>query len=210
MSRLFYSTLFYYIFSVIVSAATPAQVIRKAESVFLNAKTVAAEFKLTIRWQLRDTVEEKSGKITIKNPGKYRVELGNVLFISDGKAFFRYSGRNKQLVINDIVGARSKFQPGEWLFKYSDQYRPLSMARAVLFGEKCSGVTMVPKDKARFKKLKAWISDRTNLPRKIETTDKNDNTATYLITAIRKDVKVGNALFRFSPPKGTEIIDMRE
>jgi outer membrane lipoprotein-sorting protein len=210
MTRLFYFFLFYYIFTGAVFAVTPTGIIKKAEKTFLNAKTIAADFNLTINWSLKETVEEKKGKLFFKHPEKYRIELDRALFISNGETFYRYSSRTKQLVVNDILDIRSDFQPGEWLFKYSDKYKPVSMESAVLFEKKCFGVTLVPKKKARFDKLRVWIDNKSGLARKIETTDKNENIATYLITYIAKNTELKNSLFTFTPPKGTEIIDMRE
>ena len=69
---------------------------------------------------------------------------------------------------------------------------------------------MAPKDKARFTSLTAWISEKTGLPLKLETIDKNENNATYLISSMAVGPGLPGALFTITPPKGTEVIDMRE
>jgi outer membrane lipoprotein-sorting protein len=207
---LFCLLFFYYIFASCSLAVTPEALIERAEKEALSASTLTAEFSLAIHWQLRDTTEEKIGKIFLKKPGKYRIELGGNIIVADGETFSRYSPRNKQLVVNNIHDIEGDFQPGTWLFKYSDQYTALKMDTAVVSGERCFGITLSPKKEARFSKLKVWISGKSGLPGKIETTDKNDNTATYAISKITRDTRLDDKLFTLSPPKGTEVIDMRK
>jgi outer membrane lipoprotein carrier protein len=208
---LFCLTFFYYVFNVHSFAITPEELVRQTEKEALGAATLIVDFKLSIHWQLRDTLEEKSGKIYLKKPEKYRIELGDNLIVSDGETFWRYSKKNRQLVINRIRDIESDFQPGQWLFKYSDQYKPAGLDSAVQAGEKCYGVRLVPKEEgARFDSLQVWISGKNSLPIKIETKDKNDNSATYTIDKIVRNTELADKLFRFSPPKGTEVIDMRQ
>lgn len=211
MTRLSWALLFCYIFPVTGPAQTPDEIIRQAEASFLSAKTTEAGFKLRITWKLRDTVEEKNGTLFIQEPDKYRVELDDGVFISDGKTFYRYSGRSKQLVLNRVRDLGNDFQPGSWLFKYSDRFTPMAMDSAKVSGEPCFEIALKPgPDEVRFKALKVWISREKKQARKIETTDRNDNTATYLITRLTHDKAFKPSLFSFKAPKGTETIDMRE
>ena len=199
-----------YIFSVTAFAVNPDEILRKTEKNFLDSRTISAEFELSIRWQLRDTTELKKGKLYLKRPEKYRIELGDALFITDGKTFWRYSARSKQAVESNVKDMQNDFQPGEWLFTYTDKYKPESLDSASIENEKCYGISLIPRDKARFKKLKVWINEKNSLPLKIETTDKNDNLAVYSIISIAKDTPLAKSLFTFRPPKGTEVINMRE
>jgi outer membrane lipoprotein-sorting protein len=105
----------------------------------------------------------------------------------------------------------SGFTPGEWLFRYSDKYRPLSMEEAALGKETCLCVTLTAlEENGRFRRLRVWVTREKYLVRKIETTDRNDNVASYLILSLARDPRFPSSLFAFKPPKGTEVIDMRE
>src|SRR3989339_814978 len=142
MSRFFGTLLFFYIFSCPLFCTTADEWVRKTEETFLKAKTVQAVFTLRIDWKLRDTIEVKSGKIDIYNPDRYRVALDDALFISNGETFYRYSGKGRQLVINDVLDVQQDLTPGSWLFRYSDHYRPVSLDSAEVLGEKCYAVSM--------------------------------------------------------------------
>lgn len=211
MTRLSSLVLFCYIFHGGVPGLTPDEAIKKAEDGFLNAKTLKSEFKLRIDWKLKDTVEEKSGKIFVQHPDKVRVELGDALFISDGRTFYRYSGRARQMVINRSGDMGGDFTPGEWLFRYSGKYRPVSMEATSLEKENCLCVTLTPREKEnRFRQLRVWVAGEACAVRLIETTDRNDNIASYRILRFDRNPRLPASLFAFKPPKGTEIIDMRE
>ncbi|OGJ85639.1 MAG: hypothetical protein A2268_16690 [Candidatus Raymondbacteria bacterium RifOxyA12_full_50_37] len=209
-ARILSAAFIYYLFSHGAWAQSPDSVIAKTEKTIAGAKSLTAEFSLEIRWKLRETVEKKKGKLFLQKPGKYRIELDSSMYVTDGETFWRYSPKNRQLVINDILDVQNDFQPGEWLFSYSAYYSPVAMETAVLAGEKCFTIRMAPKDKARFTSLTAWISEKTGLPLKLETIDKNENNATYLISSMAVGPGLPGALFTITPPKGTEVIDMRE
>ncbi|MFH0919042.1 MAG: outer membrane lipoprotein carrier protein LolA [Fibrobacterota bacterium] len=206
---LFFLTICYILLTQ-ASAITPDELLLRTEKGFLDSKTITADFTLTIQWQLRDTTEKKKGRIYLNRPKKYRIELEDALFITDGSTFWRYSARNKQVVINDVSEMQDGFQPGEWFLKYTDKFKPVGLDSGQIAKARCYIVSLVPKEGDRFRNVTVWINAKSSLPAKFETTDKNDNVAEYLITAITKDKPLADSLFSFRAPKGTEVINMRE
>ncbi|MBL8024760.1 MAG: outer membrane lipoprotein carrier protein LolA [Fibrobacteres bacterium] len=184
--------------------------LKAAETKTLSATTLKTDFTLSIIWILKDTTENKKGSFTLKKPNMYRVELGDAIFVNDGKTVSRYSPGLKQLVIQDSKALGGDFQPGEWLFRYSDRFTSTNGIKENINGTACESFSLTPKEKDRFKKIDVSVSLADSMPRKIRTVDRNDNEATYMLNGIVLNSKIADKTFKFKPPKGTETIDMRE
>jgi outer membrane lipoprotein-sorting protein len=184
--------------------------LKAAETKTLSASTLKTEFLLTIIWVLKDTTEHKKGSFILKKPNMYRVELGEALFVNDGKTFSRYSPGLKQLVIQDGASLGDEFQPGEWLFKYSDRFDASIGVPENIDNIPCESYELTPKTKDRFQKLEISISIADSLPKRIMTIDRNGNEAEYLLNKIKLNEKVSTKVFAIKAPKGTETIDLRE
>lgn len=209
--RLLLIALIYYVFPVNATAADAAGILKNAEAKAMAASTLSADFTLSIRWELRDTTENKKGKLYFKKPETYRVELGDNLILCDGKTLRRHTPALRQYTISPLRGAEADFQPGAWFFRYTDRFKPVALDSADGKGGRVYGILLEPLgDEKRYDRFKVFISATTGLPRAIETTDRSGNAARYEITKIVLNKRLGDKLFIFKPPRGTEVIDLRD
>lgn len=159
---------------------------------------------------MKDTTETKRGSLSIKGKDKYRVEIGDALFVSDGKAMFRYSPGLNQLVIQESSSLTNEFQPSSFFFSYSGRFNISGERQEVIGGIKCITYELSPKAKDRFRSMEVAVSVIDSLPKRILTIDHNGNKAQYVMNNIVLDDKVSDRLFTVKPPKGTEVIDLRD
>jgi outer membrane lipoprotein-sorting protein len=69
---------------------------------------------------------------------------------------------------------------------------------------------LVPKDDQSFiKSVKMWVEDGTWVVRKVQIIDVNDTETVYTVVELKINTRVNDALFTFTPPAGTEVVDLR-
>jgi len=71
-------------------------------------------------------------------------------------------------------------------------------------------IKLVPKDDRSFvKSVKLWVVQGTWDVRKIMVVDVNETETTYVIDRLSLNATLNDTMFSFSPPPGTEIVDLR-
>lgn len=65
------------------------------------------------------------------------------------------------------------------------------------------------KENAAIPSIRLWVDARTGFPARIEYTDFNNDLTTYRLWGFRPDRKVSDEAFRFVPPPGVEVVDLR-
>jgi outer membrane lipoprotein-sorting protein len=69
---------------------------------------------------------------------------------------------------------------------------------------------LVPKDDQSFvKSMKVTIDEGSWIIRKVESVDVNDTETTYTVQDVKVNTHVRDSLFTFTPPPGTEVVDLR-
>ena len=204
------------IFVALVSFSQPAlgltgeEIIAKTKQSFAKYKSFSARFEKHFYWALLDNRQaSQKGRIFTLRPDRFRVELENGdKIVADGQAIWSYSGHNGQVVINSYDG---NFRtPWEILINYTDQYRPMAVSQADLDGTPCYELSLEPtKSGSRMAKMKVWIHKKKWHLLKVEQVDVNENVTTYILDEHKTNKKLDDALFRYEPSEGVEVIDRR-
>ena len=58
--------------------------------------------------------------------------------------------------------------------------------------------------------MKIWVDRKRWFLLKVEQLETNDNVTTYILKDHKTNKKLEEALFRFTPPEGVEVIDRRD
>jgi len=189
------------------SAQEPA-VMALVRKNYSGKTAVNAQFDLTTYWSIREREEKKSGELQLAAGEKFRVVLGREVFVSDGKDYYQFSERNSQLIIRSLSDIDLSFHPSRMLS---------SFLTGRTFTEKGRGGGTVElawsgkaSDAGGYKSITAFVEEKTGIIKTLRLVDEDDNINTYVFKKTVFDKPPSNNVFRFSPPKGVEVMDMRE
>ena len=194
-------------------AVTAGEVIERMRDRFARARTYEARFEKRFYWAVQDKHLSRQGHLYTRRPGRFRVQLEDGdLVVADGESIWAYSKANEQVVVTAYDGVVMR-TPWEVLVDYADGYRPVAVERVDLDGREVYRLTLQPMEDVspalRLKRMRLWVEERGWRLLRIEQVDTNDDVSTYILSGHRRDGRLDDDLFRFTPPEGTRIIDRR-
>jgi outer membrane lipoprotein carrier protein len=175
----------------------------------LAVPCMAVEFKVTVTSLLRNGPVTSKGKLLACEDGKFRLESRYLTVVSNGVSLWRYAAENNQVVINNASGEDAALNPLSLLKSRENEYTPTSVLQTKLEGKPCWEIGFSPKeDDAQV--LKIYLSVKNLIPVRIDLSDTDGNSTRYDIQRFQEKQALPETTFTFSPPKGVEVIDMRD
>lgn len=68
-------------------------------------------------------------------------------------------------------------------------------------------MNLVPRQRAEYRSLKAWIDARDGLVRRFELTEHNGNVRRFDLHNLRVNPTIAESVFQFTPPPGARIVE---
>ena len=175
-----------------------------------KAESFTADYTQQFQWKLTGQVQDQNGHIILRGADQFRIETGDQTIVSDGKTLWTYSRLYEQVIVDDIQKAQEVVLPRELLLKFSKDYAPELLGEEIFEDQSCYVIQLNAKsDDVFIRQMKVWVKKGDWLTLKIEHRDLNENITTYIIRNIMLDVDITPDTFRYTPPEGTEVIDMR-
>ena len=202
----------------LLSVSSPAQdlgwtaeeVTEKMREAFAEVSTLRASFIQTVKFGFTNIEQTFEGRLVLKKPKKYRIESEHQTVVTDGTTVWLYSPVNRQLVVDHFKENANSVSPENFLTTLPSTYYVSLLAREETTGRPLLVLRMVPKDDRSFiQSVKLWIDEKKWEVRKIQVVDANETETTYLLKDVETNVRLDDGLFHFSPPEGTEIVDLR-
>ena len=195
------------------AAVTGDEIMERVRDRFARARTYEARFEKRFYWAVLDKHATRQGRIYTHRPGRFRVQLeGGDLVVADGESIWAYSKTNEQVIVSPYDGGVLR-TPWEVLVEYADGYRVVAVERTDLDGREVYMLTLQPTEEVppalRLRRMRLWVEDRGWRLLRIEQVEPNDDVSTFILSGHRRDGRLDDDLFRFTPPEGTEIIDRR-
>jgi chaperone LolA len=195
--------IFILFFVVSVSAQDKGKVyLENVQKKYKSTNDLSADFK-----QLINGKASINGKIFFSKGNKLRLELKNSTIISDGTILWNYNKGQKKVVINNASGSDlSSFSIDKFLYDYP--------SKSIVTLEKEDNhdiLVLVPKtdNNMNFKKSKIRVSQDYLI---IEVSIENLSGAVTNLrfSNYKLNQNLPEAKFIFSPPEGTNVIDLRK
>ncbi len=155
-------------------------------------------------------LNEKSnvaGKIQYSKGNKLRLELRNSTIISDGITLWNYNKSQKKVVITRVSSDDpSYFSLDKFIFDYP--------SKSVVSIENEDGqvlLVLVPRKESNldFKKARIWLNPDNRIARIIVENLSGAN-MDFQLSNYKLNQSLPDSKFTFSPPEGTNIIDLRK
>jgi len=193
------------------SGITSEELALKIEGRYDSLKTLSVSFQELIKSQDFTTLRKFKGKMYLKNPNKFRIELPSQVVVSDGEYIWVYSKENRQVTKNRVDKSREFFRPNDYLFNFRKNYNYELRGEESIGKKSCYKMVYTSKTEEEFfKKITVFFVKETLLAQRIEYLDQNDNYTTLSFTAIKPDVVISDSRFVFNPLPGVELVDLTE
>ncbi|HET7230615.1 MAG TPA: outer membrane lipoprotein chaperone LolA [Longimicrobium sp.] len=202
------------------SAMTPVrgrqdanEILRRVEQTAAGVRTLEADFVQTLRVPLLDTNRTSTGKLYQRKPDRFLMRFtdpaGDVM-VADGRHFWIYypSSDRTQVIRTSIAegGEQADFQR-QFLSNATARFVATLNGEETVAGRQTYALTLVPKRESPYKVIRIWVDKEDNLVRRFEMTEENDSVRRVELRNLRVNQPVNDALFTFTPPAGTQVID---
>ncbi|MGH8445868.1 MAG: outer membrane lipoprotein chaperone LolA [Solimonas sp.] len=207
---LFCSTLLFGLLAGLFAAAAQAGPADDALKRFIDgAQTLSARFEQTQVDEHGEVLAQRSGQFDLSRPGRFRWRYDKPyeqLMICDGVKIWNYEPDLAQVTVRSADQVL-KGTPAALLAQKS----LLGDAFAVESGGQKDGADIVklkPKGgetNSDFQSIELWL--KAGVPQRMKFFDALGGNTDIRFSDVKTGVKLDAALFRFTPPKGTEVID---
>jgi outer membrane lipoprotein-sorting protein len=174
---------------------------------YSGATFVYGEFEQSIFWPVREKTTKSAGTLSLAPVNKFRVDLGQELYVSNGVFCWHYSKNTRQCTIENIADLDRSAQPSYLLSNLLDRCIFKETGRS---GREVTLEAQPPAgQKEAYTKVKLTVQPATAMITSASFTDQNSNIHTYLFkkTVFKKQFPVTH--FEFEVPRDAEIIDHR-
>ncbi|MEX2117573.1 MAG: outer membrane lipoprotein chaperone LolA [Bacteroidota bacterium] len=177
---------------------------------YAEMQNAVARFTQEVRFGFSNIRQEFKGTLTMKKPTRFRIESEHQVLVTDGSTVWAYSPVNKQVVVDHYKENRNTISPDRFLVSIPDTYYATVLGTEP--GGKARLVTLklVPKDDTSFiRSVKLTVEEGVWIVKRITVEDINETTTTYTIEEITFNSTIDDKAFVFTPPPGTDIVDLR-
>lgn len=186
---------------------TAQEVIQNVQGKYKDITDATASFTQTIKFY-KSKAQTSSGTLYIKKETKYRIETGTQTIVTDGSTSWSYTPSKKQVVIDNYKETGNSFSPNKYLFQYPENFYSDLTGSDKISGKDVYVLSLKPRESGYVKSAKLWVGKDDWMIKKIVIIT-DESTSTYTVKNIQTNTGLGNSKFTFSPPEGTEVIDMR-
>jgi len=189
---------------------TVEEVTEKMQEAYARVTTLHASFDQTVKFGFTNIEQTFKGTLSLRKPKKYRIESEHQTIVTDGSTVWLYSAVNRQVVVDHFKENTNSVSPENFLTTMPATYYCSLLAREESSGRTLIVLRMVPKDDRSFiQSVKLWIDEKKWEVRKIQVIDANETETTYVLNELQTNLRLDGDLFSFTPPDGTEIVDLR-
>jgi outer membrane lipoprotein carrier protein len=192
---------------------TAGQVAEKIQKFYEATKDFQAAFQQEYFSKALGRKKRSSGFVYIKKPGKMRWDYKEPRakhFVADGKALYIYDPDLEQVMVDRAFSGSSLTTAVTFLWgkgKLSDEFAIAFYGQGDLGGPQHYVLEMLPKKKARFKKLMMMINKKTFKVTETVVEDPGGNVNHIFFANISVNVGLKDQSFYFEIPEGVEVIE---
>jgi outer membrane lipoprotein carrier protein len=169
-----------------------------------------ARFSQHVKFGYSKIEQNFSGTLMMKKPNRYRIESEHQTLVTDGTTVWSYSPVNKQVIVDRYKENQNSLSPEQFLLNLPSNYYASILGSDQADGTSLVALRLVPKDDQSFvRSMKVWVEKETWVVRKVELVDVNDTQTVYTVHDVRLNTNIQGSAFAFSPPSGTEVVDLR-
>lgn len=186
---------------------TAQDIIQNVQNVYKDITDAKASFTQSVKYG-KGKSQTSSGTLYIKKEKKYRIETGSQTIVTDGSTSWSYNANKKQVVIDYYKESGNTFSPNKYLFQYPENFYSDLAGTEKIAGADVYVLTLKPRESGYVRSAKLWVGKDDWIIKKIYIVT-DESTSTYSIKNVQLNAGLSASKFTFTPPEGTEVIDMR-
>lgn len=187
-------------------AQTADQVIKAVENNYRNLTDLTAKVTQKNFLKSLDKTQTFEGSFYLKKPGRLRLDYTNgQSIVVDGKEAWFYSKKSEQVIKRTFTDFARANIPVAFLLGAGKIRDDFDVAQPDPKTPRL--IELIPKKPGDVLKKLRIEADEAGLITKLFIFDRSGNVTELLFTDIRENAGVADKLFKFSVPKGTEIIE---
>lgn len=186
---------------------TAQDIIQNVQNAYKDISDAKASFTQTIKFN-KSKAQTSSGTLYIKKENKYRIETASQTIVTDGSTSWSYTPGKKQVIIDNYKETGNTFSPNKYLFQYPENFYSDLAGTEKMGGFDVYVLTLKPRESGYVKSAKLWVGKDDWMIKKIHIITE-ESSLTYSVKNIQTNTDISNSKFTFTPPEGTEVIDMR-
>ncbi|HOJ02502.1 MAG TPA: outer membrane lipoprotein carrier protein LolA [Bacteroidota bacterium] len=185
------------------------KIIENVQEAYDDLSDATLTFNQSVRFKVSRAEQSVKGTLHFKKPNKYRIETDERTVVTDGTTSWSFNTKTRQVVIDAYKAASHALSPEQLLLNYPKDFYSTLVGEETVGKQRCHVLRLTPKEDNTFATgMKIWVGKDWFI-RKIEISDVNGATTTYVIDAIQVDQKQPDSRFVFQIPDKAEVIDLR-
>jgi outer membrane lipoprotein-sorting protein len=160
-------------------------------------------FKASITGPDGDAAPGYEGKLWMGKEGQFRLEYPGGTLVSDGATFSEYHPKNQQVILRHAGEPGNRLLPGQIFTRFLTA-QPLEANRQGDIWQ----IRLNPEPFGNMTGLKVDLDAAKKSVAAVETVDAAGTQVQYRVSERKAELPEGKK-FEFTPPAGTEIVDMR-
>lgn len=208
------------LFSVMVVAQTThepraeqmaKELLEKASAKIKSFRSMEVAFTYTMENTAMEVNESYTGKLVSKGD-KYRMTLGDNVFISDGQTVWNYLDDLYEIHINYVENMEGGLTPTALLENFGDEYKSRFVKQETYKGKTVDIIDLVPNAPQSFFKYRVALDASDHMILYTIAYDRHGGTYTYSLDRTSVNQNISDDLFVFKRtdfPANVDIIDLR-
>jgi outer membrane lipoprotein-sorting protein len=192
-----------------VAAQDADALVERLKRTYESVDAIRAEFSQRTTSDLLTGEQTSTGTILFRDD-HYRVETASQTVVTDGVVTWIYNVLENQVLINDYVEDETTFSLNEFIFDFDEHYVVERIGQEQADGTLHHTLTLSPrKPDSFFSAVTLWMRDNDNLVDRLEVTDMNGSSFTFVLDVIELNPPIEPDAFRFTPPEAADVVDLR-
>lgn len=180
--------------------ANPQELLKNIQDKFNSINDLSADLAQSVNGKIN-----LKGKVFYKKENHLRFEFENNVIVSDGETSWNYSKKQNKVIISDYDSEGNKILSiRQLIYEYPEDCK-LSMSEV----DGIKTLELIPQDDTfTFNSIKLFV-DSENLIIKVLIDDPATGNIQVNLSDIQINKGLADSYFQFSPPEGSQIIDLR-
>lgn len=188
---------------VLLNSKDKSSVMKELKSKYSSPKSVSLQF-------FQENSDNISGNIIALEGNKYRITIPGRIITSNGKSIWNYSYNENNVIISNFSSHTDNASPEKVFFSVIDKYKPKELVKVSSSNDKSFfKMILVPTDEviSEMTEITLWLSKDYDISK--VGIKSIFGFEIWRISDLKVNLKINESEFVFSPPEGTEVIDLR-
>lgn len=189
------------------------RILRRVEREYEGVRSMQADFVQDLSVPLLGTKQRSSGKIYQRRPDRFLMRFsdpaGDVI-VADGRHFWMYypsTDRTQVMRTSIAAGSEQVDLHRQFLSDPVRRYAAALSGEETVDGHATHVLTLLPRQASSYRQLRIWVDRDDFTVRRFEMTEENESVRRIELRNLRKNVSLPDALFTFTPPRGSQVFD---